>query len=77
MQWLNVLLLLLCPLMMILCMRGIQGGHKHKKGGCCGQKHNRHSADTLSSLESKVEELTKENNRILKELQDLKQANPS
>lgn len=78
MQWLNVLLLLLCPLIMILCMRGMHGGHKHQKGGCCGgHKHKEHSSDKFSFLEAKVEELSKENSKMLKELQDLKQANLS
>ena len=29
MEWLSYLLILICPLMMIFCMRGHGGGHNH------------------------------------------------
>ncbi|MFX3624595.1 MAG: DUF2933 domain-containing protein [Ectobacillus sp.] len=77
MQWLNVLLFLLCPLMMLFCMKGMHGGHKHQKGSCCGQKHNGHSSDSISSLQAKIEELSNENNKMMKEIQALKQINES
>jgi hypothetical protein len=55
MEWLSYVLLLLCPLMMIFCMKGHMGGHKH---------HESHSSTDLSkkimNLESDNEQLRKE-----------------
>ncbi|MEH7015131.1 MULTISPECIES: DUF2933 domain-containing protein [Bacillus] len=53
MQWLNVLLLLLCPLMMFFCMKGMHGGHKGQQRGCCSSKHKKHSKDNFASLQEK------------------------
>lgn len=32
MEWLNILVLLACPLMMLFCMKGMFGGHKEGRG---------------------------------------------
>lgn len=58
MEWLSYLLLLLCPLIMIFCMKGL-GGHKHH--------HSYYSKD----LDTKMSKLELENKKLKKELDDL------
>lgn len=57
-EWLSYLLLLLCPLMMIFCMKGM-GGHKH---------HHSHSS---KDLDTKMSKLELENEKLRKEIDDL------
>lgn len=59
MEWLSYLLLLLCPLMMIFCMKGHMGGHKH---------HDSHSSNDLSK---KMMNLETENEKLRKEIDAL------
>lgn len=59
MQW---LLLLICPLMMIFMMKGM-GGH----GG--GHKHQ--DSQTSMDLDSKMNKLELENEKLKKEIDDL------
>lgn len=59
MEWLSYLLLLLCPLMMIFCMKGHLGGHKH---------HDSHSSIDLSK---KMRNLEAENEQLRKEIDAL------
>jgi hypothetical protein len=58
MEWLPFLLLLLCPLMMIFCMKGM-GGHKH---------HHSHSSN---DMEEKMSKLELENEKLRKEVNAL------
>ncbi|AGK55647.1 DUF2933 domain-containing protein [Bacillus sp. 1NLA3E] len=60
MEWLQFLLVLLCPLMMIFCMKGHMGGHK--------QNHDLHN---LNDLDKKVGNLLDENAKLRKEVADL------
>lgn len=62
MEWLQYLILLACPLMMIFCLMGHMGGKKHN--------HN-HDAHNLSDLEKKVVNLLDENAKLRKEVSDL------
>jgi hypothetical protein len=62
MEWFQYLLLLLCPLMMIFCMRGHLGGHKHN--------HNNES-HSMNDLDKKVGNLLEENAKLRKEVADL------
>jgi hypothetical protein len=55
MEWLSYLLLLICPLMMIFCMKGMVG-HKHH--------HNRNPED----IRVKLSKLEQENERLRKEI---------
>lgn len=59
MSWLSILVLLLCPLMMIFCMKGMMGGHKHD------DSHPSHD------LNKKMKYLEVENEKLRKELDNL------
>ncbi|PLR83704.1 hypothetical protein CVD25_13640 [Bacillus canaveralius] len=59
MEWLSYLVLLLCPLMMIFCMKGHGGGHKH---------HDSHSSKDFNN---KVDNLETENAKLRKEIDAL------
>lgn len=58
MDWLPLLMLLLCPIMMIFCMKG-HGGHKH---------HNSHMAEDINK---KMSSLELENSKLRKEINEL------
>ena len=60
MQWLSYLLILVCPLMMIFCMRGHGGGHNHQ--------HNRHLS---KNVDTKLKLLEEENNKLKDEMETL------
>lgn len=62
MEWLQYLLLLLCPLMMIFCMKGHFGGHKHN--------HN-HESHSMNDIDKKVGNLLEENAKLRQEVDDL------
>lgn len=59
MTWLSVLALLICPLMMIFCMKGMMGGHNH---------HDSHSSHNLNN---KMKNLESENEKLRKEIDAL------
>ncbi|MEC1742795.1 DUF2933 domain-containing protein [Schinkia azotoformans] len=72
MEW---LLLLLCPLMMIFCMRGHGGkGHNHSHESHSVDAHKMHSMDQykMNELMGKVDLLTEQNHQLKEELQALK-----
>jgi hypothetical protein len=60
MEWLSYLLLLICPLMMIFCMKGLFGGH-----------HNHKKSDVTNDLEQKVRHLEEDNKQLQRELEHL------
>jgi hypothetical protein len=60
MEWLQYLLLLLCPLMMIFCMRGHGGGHNHQ-----------HGQHISPSTDLKLKLLEEENNKLKNEMEEL------
>lgn len=79
MEWLPFLLLLLCPLMMIFCMRGHGHGdkghnHNHSHESHSVDAHKMHSMDQykMNELMGKVDLLTEQNSQLKEELQALK-----
>ncbi|MFC0298948.1 DUF2933 domain-containing protein [Geobacillus jurassicus] len=60
MNWANFLILLLCPLMMLFCMRG----HKHHK------HHDHHSSDhhSIKELQDQITQLQADNERLKEQL---------
>ncbi|WP_336788284.1 DUF2933 domain-containing protein [Paenibacillus sp. MMO-177] len=71
MQWLSILAVFACPLMMLFCMKGMFSGHKHSsaKKDC----HNS-SNQNVQSLQLKMAELMEQNHKLTKEIENLKQA---
>lgn len=72
MDW-SILLTLLCPLMMIFCMKGMFSGHH------CGDAKDKMeqaqvSAEEFQVLQNKMNELTEQNAHLLQEIQSLKQS---
>jgi hypothetical protein len=59
MSWLSILLLLMCPLMMIFCMKGMMGGHKH------------HDSHASNDLDNKMANLEAENKKLRSEIDAL------
>jgi len=66
MQW---LLLLACPLMMIICMAGMFGGNKNKKGDA---SQSGVSQQELQNLQIKMADLMEENQKLAREVQGMK-----
>jgi uncharacterized protein YlxW (UPF0749 family) len=60
MEWLSYLLILLCPLMMIFCMKGHMGGHSHQD-----DKH------ASMNIDKKVDHLQEENKKLRNEIEAL------
>ncbi len=60
-QFLNILALLACPLMMLFCMKGMFGGKKS-----CHKDNQQHD------LSQKVDTLIKQNIELQKELDEIK-----
>jgi len=71
MDW-SILLTLLCPLMMLFCMKGMFSGHKHGDGNRTEQSQV--SPEEFQVLQTKMNELTEQNAHLLKEMQSLKQS---
>ena len=62
MEWLSQnWVLLICPLMMLFCMKGMFGGHKH---------HN-HDSQSSKAMEGKITHLELENEKLKKEIDAL------
>ncbi|WP_141432575.1 DUF2933 domain-containing protein [Bacillus sp. 03113] len=59
MEWLQYLLFLLCPLMMIFCMKGHGGSHKHQ------------DSHITRDLNRKVVNLQEENKKLKNEVDSL------
>ncbi|MEW9124417.1 MAG: DUF2933 domain-containing protein [Thermotaleaceae bacterium] len=63
MEWFQFLLVLICPLMMIICMKGHMGGQKgHRQY---------HESNGSNDLGAKVIKLQEENTKLRKEISDL------
>jgi hypothetical protein len=60
MEWLQYLVILLCPLIIIFCMRGHGGGHNHQ--------HDQHLSKTK---DTKLKLLEEENNKLKNEIETL------
>lgn len=57
MEWVQYLILLLCPLMMIFCMKGHIGGHKHHEEN-----------DMTKNVNKKIKYLQDENEMLREEI---------
>lgn len=70
MTWLQILLLLACPLMMILCMRGMHGGHKHSEDKQMGSSYV--SQKDVHQLQIQLADLQEQNAQLTQELHSLR-----
>lgn len=62
MEWLQYLLVLVCPLMMIFMMKG-HGGH--------GNSHQNHDSHQSKEMDTKLSKLELENEKLRKEIDAL------
>jgi len=70
----NILLSLICPLMMLFCMKGMLfSGHNHGDANCKTEQ-SQISPQHLQLLQTKVEELTEQNQYLLKEIKSMKES---
>ena len=70
MDW-NVLLSLICPIMMIFCLKGMFGKHSHCAKDTSEQPQV--SSQDLQSMNAKITELIEQNAYLLKEVQSMKE----
>ncbi|MBS2762936.1 MULTISPECIES: DUF2933 domain-containing protein [Bacillus] len=73
MTWLQILLFLACPLMMLFCMKGMFSGHKDKNTKTDQQLT---SPKELQTLQKKMAELIEQNHKLTKEKESLKDKSP-
>jgi hypothetical protein len=66
MTWLQIVTLLACPIMMLICMRGMFG-----RKDCHNTSHGKQvvSLDDVQKLQNKIAELAEQNQILMKELQ--------
>lgn len=66
MNWASLLILLLCPLMMLFCMRG----HKHHKHHDHHDHHDHHSSNhhSIKELQDQITKLQTDNERLKEQL---------
>lgn len=69
MNWLQLLVLLACPLMMLFCMKGMFSGRKDTTSDSA-QIH--HLQQDLQQLQIKMAELMEQNHKQLKEIEALR-----
>ncbi len=65
MNWLQLLTLLACPLMMIFCMKGMFSGNKDSKAGSAQANVSRQE---IQNLQIKMADLMEQNQNLMKEL---------
>ncbi|WP_050183915.1 DUF2933 domain-containing protein [Domibacillus robiginosus] len=68
MAWIQIVALLLCPLMMLFCMKGMFRGHKHSHSD-----QQQPSATELQELKLLVDNLTEKNRLLTEEVQFIKE----
>lgn len=68
MEW---LLYLLCPIMMLFCMKGMFTGGKKD----CHSKQGNTSTEDLKALQMQVQNLQEQNMKLMDEMKSFKQAN--
>lgn len=78
-EWLTLLVLLACPLMMLFCMRGMHGGkkghaHHHGKGGenLSATAEAEVSPQQWQTLQAQMAELREENRHLKQEVESMK-----
>lgn len=74
MDW-SLLLLLACPLMMLLCMKGMFSGNKEKEKAK-GQQNvqSETSGEDLQTLQIRMADLMEQNEELKKEVQSMKES---
>jgi uncharacterized protein (DUF3084 family) len=72
MNW-ELLLLLACPLMMLLCMKGMFGGSKDKDAKAKANQP-QVSPSEMQSLQMKMAEMMEQNQKLMNELQSMKES---
>ncbi|MDR6224033.1 DUF2933 domain-containing protein [Desmospora profundinema] len=77
MEWLTILGLLACPLMMIFCMRGMFHKDSAQKGERVTKEQPEISPQELQSLQIRMGELMEQNHHLMKELESIKGARKS
>lgn len=65
MEW---LLYILCPLMMLFCMKGMFSGGKKD----CNSKKTSNSSDYMKSLQMQMQNLQEQNMKLMNEMKSLK-----
>lgn len=70
MNWLQLVALLICPLMMLFCMKGM---FTHNKDKHTTSDHQQDLSPEWQSLQIKIAELTEKNDNLEKEIQALKE----
>jgi hypothetical protein len=70
-QLLSILALLACPIMMLLCMRGMFGGSKNKKAD---PSPSGASQQDMQSLQIQMADLIEQNHLLTREIQSVKAA---
>jgi hypothetical protein len=71
MEWLSLLALLACPLMMIFCMKGLFSGNKDKKES---STQSNVSQQEMQQLQIKMAELMEQNHKLMKEIESQKES---
>lgn len=74
MNWLNILAVLACPLMMVLCMGGMFMGKKENGGKKASVEQTGSSEQELQSLQIQMADLIEQNHHLAREIQSLKQS---
>ncbi|WP_419879554.1 DUF2933 domain-containing protein [Brevibacillus centrosporus] len=74
MTWLQIIILLACPLMMLFCMKGMFSGKKERHDKTV---HQQASPTELQQLQMKMGELMEQNHNLLKEIQSIKEKESS
>jgi hypothetical protein len=72
MEWLSVLAVLACPLMMLFCMKGMFTGNKDSKTSSPQSNVSQHE---LQQMQIKMGELMEQNHKLIKELESRKHSN--
>ncbi|UOQ94007.1 DUF2933 domain-containing protein [Halobacillus shinanisalinarum] len=80
MSW-ELLILLACPLMMMFCMKGMFSGNKDRgekgKETKSAEIQPKTSPQDVQSLQIKMAELMEENQKLMKEIKDMKETQSS
>lgn len=69
MTWVQILSLIACPLMMLLCMRGMFSGKKCAKHG-----NQKASSSEMQKLQDQVQELMEQNQNLMREIRSMKES---
>lgn len=71
MDWLSLLLFAACPLMMLFCMKGM---FSSKGKNCSSGNSDTSEQSDLKSMQAKMDDLMKQNERLMKDVESMKQS---